>query len=398
VNFLSTAERLAAIDRSSVTLDPARCLHSVDKFGRCQACFTLCPVSAIQAEKPPVLDQKACQRCLACLPACPTGAFAADDSVGAVLKCAARVEERSIELICDRHPQPEIGMYEAVPAISFHGCLAGLGSGAYLGLASLGFEKVTARLDACEACPWGQLKDQVQAQIRLGQRLLEPRHLSGVLSTCEITDKEDLVKRPLLDAHNPPLSRRDLFRMASIQGQVAAARALESEHRTTGRRPGRERRRTISALDRLPAPQFNPEISLDGLDYATLAISPSCTACRACGRACPTEALQFENEEDNSFRLIFSPRACIGCEACLHVCASDAISINHAPTYAEVFSVEEPQILFQGALARCEHCNILFSDSGEKYCPICVFRRQNIFGFNLPPGLKQVREGRRDDA
>ncbi|MEP7356513.1 MAG: 4Fe-4S binding protein, partial [Anaerolineales bacterium] len=110
MNILSAAERLAAVNRSVVHLDSARCLYASDRFATCTACQDLCPSNAIEGTKLPTLNEEACVGCLACLPACPVGAFSADDAVADLLTSAARSENHSFELICEKHPRPEAGI------------------------------------------------------------------------------------------------------------------------------------------------------------------------------------------------------------------------------------------------------------------------------------------------
>lgn len=392
MNLIATAERLAAIDLSNVTLDPARCLHAVDKHASCEACHNACPAGAIRPGKPPVFNQDRCQKCLACLPACPTGAYVAGDSAASLLKCAARVEARSIELVCERCPGPELGLPGTSVAIRVRGCLAGLGTGAYLALIALGMEKIHLRAEACSECAWGKPGEHVNTQVERAQMLLAPHRLAGSISIKDSIDKDLLSERLLLDAHNPPLTRRDLFRFASLQGQRTAALILEGGKSASGRRPGLDRLRTVNALSHLPAVEANRGITLDGHGYAALTIGSTCTACRACSRACPTGALRFETGGETSFRLHFSPQACIGCEVCLHVCAYDAITINHAPAFGEVFGDSKPGVLFQGAFKRCKGCNSLFASDEGDLCPMCVFRRRDPFGSVLPAGIMREDE------
>src|SRR5512140_3117491 len=56
VSLIGAAERFAAMDRSAIVFDGARCLHSLDRNSACEACFALCPADAITVGKPPVLD------------------------------------------------------------------------------------------------------------------------------------------------------------------------------------------------------------------------------------------------------------------------------------------------------------------------------------------------------
>ncbi len=385
----STAERLAALDRSAVRLDPERCLHAQDKYASCEACFDFCPVDAIQTEKPPALVDSACERCYACLPICPTGAYTADDAVPALLQAAARAESGHLELLCARHPAPEQGSTDTI-GIQVRGCLAGLGASAYLSLAALGKEGLAARTDACADCPWGGLLTEIEGQIETARRLLAAWG-SGMMLSASI-ETNSLADRPCWAADNPPLSRRDLFRLASRQGQVAAARAMTQTEIRTGPRPSRERFRTLQALDHLPGTTQEESISLEGLGFASLTVSEACTACQVCARACPTGALTYASQEDASFVLAFDPRLCIGCEICTHLCAVDAVAMDAAPQSTAVFTDQPPMVLQQGGLTRCSRCLTLMADRpGRTLCPVCTFRRENPFGSAIPPGLLAQR-------
>ena len=160
MSLFAAAEWFAALDRSSVTLNTERCLHSQDRFSGCQACYDICPVSAITPGKPPALDSEKCQSCLACLTVCPVGAYAADEAVVSLLNAVTHLEAGALELLCERNPQAGLGFSEASTGIRVRGCLAGLGCGAYLALAAFGLERILVRTDACSACEWATLPRQ----------------------------------------------------------------------------------------------------------------------------------------------------------------------------------------------------------------------------------------------
>lgn len=389
MNFFTAAEKLAAIDRSKVVLQTQVCLHALGNFSNCQACFTVCPLEAIQASKPPSLDESKCISCLACLPVCPAGAFRADDAIPNLLNCAARLEAKSIELVCENHPQPELGLEESTAAIRIKGCLAGTGSGGYLGLLALGLDKVTVRTDACPDCPLGDLQAQIETQIQSAQKLLAPWKLENALQISGSSEPHNLVERTIWEASNPPLSRRDLFRMATRQGQVAAARMLAADRPSGGKHASRERQRTLVAISHLPEPAAeSSKLSLEGMGFGMLQVSETCTACGVCVRACPTGALQFANEADQHYQLTFQPEICNACRACTAVCRAEAIELQDAPTFEHVFGNPGPVLLHSGELARCDHCNTLYAARpGSHLCEICEFRLKNPFGAKMPPGF-----------
>lgn len=390
MSLLDAAERFASIDRSQILLDPKHCLHTQDQHSACTACFDICPVEAITAGKPPTLNLEICQSCLACLPVCPVGAYRADDDVSNLLNCIARVEGKSVELVCGLHPHPEAGVDSESVGIRIHGCLAGLGAGAYLTLSALGMERIFARTDACRACKWHSLSPEIHRQTERANHFLSAWG-KGETVTCpdEISSS---VERPLWDAKNPPLSRRDLFRLVARQGQVAMARAMENGGTTSKRQPGRDRLRLVAAVSHLPSP--STPVRLEGFDFATLTVSEACTACGACARACPTAALTFtKNEDEKAFSLSFSAQDCIGCDICDHVCLPDAIHLDHASSFEQVFSVKEPIVAASGRLVRCERCKSVMAErAGARLCPLCEYRRKNPFGSILPK--KIIRETR----
>jgi ferredoxin len=390
VNLLSAAERLAAIDHSGVVLHTESCLHSVDKYSTCQACDSVCPTEAIQPGKPPHLEAEKCQGCLACLPVCPTGAFQADDAIPNLLNCAARLEIESLELLCEHNPLSDKGLKEAGAAIRTKGCLAGIGSGGYLALLALGLAEVIVREDACSGCPWGELKTQIEAQIASTQILLSAWGREKALRLSGPLEKSILVNRPVWEASNPPLSRRDLFRLATRQGQLAAARVLSADRPPTGKHASRQRLRMLAAIAHFPEPpESGRSLSLEGLDFAVLTISAECTACGVCSRVCPTGALQFSSQEDLHYQLAFDPGNCIGCKACMAVCGPQAIDMQAAPSFGQVFGNQEPVSLIAGDLAHCERCQTMYAARpGSRLCPPCEFRQKNPFGSLLPPGSK----------
>ena len=178
--------------------------------------------------------------------------------------------------------------------------------------------------------------------------------------------------------------------MMARQGQVALARAMENGNTSSKRGPGRDRMRLLSAVEHLPSAQANISGNcLAGFHFTRLAISESCTACGTCGRACPTEALKFEkNEEQMTFTITFSAQRCIGCDLCSHVCQPDSITFDRVPTLEQVFGVKEPVVLDSGTLVRCERCKTLMAKrEGVKLCQLCEYRRKHPFGSMMPKKL-----------
>jgi ferredoxin len=391
LSLFSIAERFTALEHSALTLDKERCLHSQDRFSGCQACFAICPVKAITPGKPPSLSPEKCAKCLACLMVCPVGAYSSDDEVTTLLTAAKRLESGPLELLCERNPRPTLGVSQAGTAIRIKGCLAGLGSGAYLVLAVLGLDPILVRTDACSACEWATIPAQVQAQVSHARQLLEGWSKDSSLA-C-VSALESPVERPFWEAGSPPLSRRDIFQSALRSGRATLARVVDEWATTPAeRQPGRDRLRMVNALKHLPAPQLTHPGSLKGMDFAWGSVSDACTACGVCARICPTSALQFgKYAGETAFQLTFQAAKCVGCDMCVHVCSPAAMTIDHDPTFARIFS-QENVILRAGGLIKCKKCGTpTVALPGVEFCPPCEFRRTHPFGSMLPPGLKSIR-------
>jgi ferredoxin len=312
------------------------------------------------------------------------GAYQANDDVANLLNCATHIEDQPVELLCGLHPDPRSGADSESIGVQIRGCLAGLGTGAYLALSTLGIKRILLRTDACHLCQWHSLAPEVHTQAERANRFLSIWD-RGETITC-LDQIEAPVEHILWEAKNPPLSRRDLFRLMARQGQVAMARAMENSIKSSARMPGRDRIRLLSAVTHLPDPQGQEPTCLDGFNFATLTISQGCTACGTCAKACPTEALKFEkNEDEMTFSITFLASNCVNCSLCDHVCVPDAIHFDHAPTFQDIFGADAPVMVESGQLVRCERCRSLMAKHEDvRFCPLCEYRRTHPFGSLMP--------------
>jgi Fe-S-cluster-containing hydrogenase component 2 len=385
MNLLALAGRLAAESDTAVAFTPEHCLHSRDRFAACDACFSLCPTGAIRPGQPPHFQADACQKCLACLPACPSGAYTGLDEAPDLLQCAARLKAGTLELLCQYNPHLEGGPPHADAAIRVRGCLAGLGASAYLLLWARGASQIIVRDDACAGCPWQEtLHPALQTRLEETRRLLAAWEEAPDVAFSGPA-AETWRARPLYKADSPPVSRRELFSLTRQADEETQRQTVPD-----GRHPFRERLRTLQAIRRLPPPQRDTAVSPTS-HFALLTVSDACSADGTCARTCPTGALQLE-KEDGRFRLNFLPQACIACDACVHLCAREAISIDHAPSAAALFSAESgghARVLYEAESRRCARCNAVFipDTAGQRLCIICAYRAKNPFGASLPPGL-----------
>jgi ferredoxin len=199
------------------------------------------------------------------------------------------------------------------------------------------------------------------------------------------------VERPVWNATNPPVSRRDLFRTLTHQGQATIARVIQDEPTKSDHRPCRDRLRLLGAIAHLPDPVSTDISGLGGMGFATLSSSEDCVACGTCARACPTHALQFvKTENDSAFTLSLSIKNCIGCDICARVCTSKTLKVDHTPAFAQIFGADM-LILREGGLVKCEQCGTLIAARpGIRLCQFCDFRQTHPFGSMLVPGINNL--------
>ena len=224
----------------------------------------------------------------------------------------------------------------------------------------------------------------MRANVAQAQQLLAP--FGRAAQVAGLTEgAAPSAARPVIDAHNPPLSRRDLFRLAARRGQVALARAMNEGQPTAGPHPARERLRLVKALAALPAPTGDQAVPL-GPGFGVVQVSPDCNACGVCARACPTGALAFERTEPSAYRLLFHAADCTGCGACRRVCASAAVTVDTQPTFAAVFGSPEPVALRAGSLTQCGGCHAWVAAADSRgLCPACAARRAQPLGWRARP-------------
>jgi ferredoxin len=184
--------------------------------------------------------------------------------------------------------------------------------------------------------------------------------------------------------------------MATRQGQLAMARAMNVDSSGSKRRPGRDRLRLVGAVAHLPEPKEFLNDPIEKGNFANLSVSERCNACKTCARACPTGALEFKyNHERTYYWLHFHPQICIGCEVCTHVCAPDAVDMEKLPRFTQIFGKFESSVVSEGKLKQCVQCKTLFTSKDEKsLCPACTYRRKNPFGSMMPPGVKTITRSR----
>lgn len=393
MDLLSLSEHLANLPTGEITLEPALCAHSRDRFSSCNLCADACPTGAITIDPLPSLNTGTCVACGACLHVCPLGAFFGEDGVRDLFQCFSRLEAPdALELLCPLNSHPAVGPAPARPAIRCTRCLASLGSSAYLGLAALGAGTVSVRLEDCPSCPLSAAQATINASLDQAASIGKGWGLSQLVLERSTAFTEGWGPRPFYEAKNPPLSRRDLFRMAASEGTRMAATLLSTPGPRDPRAKGLpiERSRLNSARSHLQTQgNLAPTDAPSGvLSSASFLVDTTCDGCQACVRACPCAALGSEaiqTEDGPQFRLTFLASACTGCGICVDFCFPKALHLEGKASWAEL-AATEAKTLFEAPLHTCTRCGAAFAgEAPDGLCPICKAREQNPFTFLQPP-------------
>ncbi len=399
MDFISVVERISSVSDQPIRLQQKRCLRAIDRRSTCDLCAAACPVDAITIDPLPDLNIEKCQACGLCLRVCPTGAFSGEDGISELFRCFQVMDKaETVEICCGQHPFPHQGPVDQQVVLRTRGCLANLGPSVYLGLFKMGVARISLRLDACNACRISKAQEYILQAAQDANLLFLGEANAPIVSIVKDCEP-GWHSRPVIDVKNPPMNRRSFFNAFSRSSMRLVGQVINDPHAANDweKGPSPERRRMGNALPLYPElfcsekwPVINQVFPL-----SDARVNDACTACGVCASMCPTGALEFEiDKEETQFLLRFSSKNCTGCGICVDYCASEAISIlkgDEAPADGLPDMAFEEQVLIHGELQRCERCHAFFArsldgvaDPVEALCPLCEFRRTNPFGSIMP--------------
>jgi len=384
-SMVATVEQWLAEGNTAVAVESSACLHSWNKAATCDRCVQACPVGALAVDGAIQLDASACVQCGLCLPVCPVGAFSGTDDTADLLKTVASLPKRDIvEIACAVHPQAEKGPSQSNAVLRSKGCLAAFGSSTYLSLFALGVSHIVLRLDACTACPLGQVQPEIKNSLTLACQMAASEADAIEMGSLVTKIDAEWPQRRVTAVTRPTRSRREFFKsLTAVADPSPLVRHLLTDEALPDQKPlPRERRRLLAAWQILPSGEIpipSPAV-LEALSFAQITADENCTACGVCARVCPTNALQLVVDHDkNSYQLAFTARNCVDCGLCLAPCEPGAL--QRQPPQAKKLLAAQPEILQQGPLHQCRRCKASFAGSADSHlCAVCAFRQQNPFG------------------
>jgi len=306
--------------------------------------------------------------------------FPAMDGVADLVNCAGKTGARDVlELACALHPAPQLGPVETNAVIRANGCLVAFGASTLLRLLTSGTTRLIVRLDACSECRIGKALPHIEQTVATVRELFaQSENANSVVALTAPANGWQV--RSVYEAKNPPVSRREMFGVFSLESKRLASRAFANAESQTGetKRGPRERRRLISVLGSASSNR-SMQLQAQGLALVRLIADDKCTACGTCARICPNGALQFTTPTRDSYRLAFVTAACMDCGVCASVCKPHALQRDGMPTLAELLA-QEPITLRAGSLCACDKCGARFASVAEtRLCPICALRKADPF-------------------
>lgn len=239
-------------------------------------------------------------------------------------------------LICPRHVTAGQGAI----------CLQALGLEALAGLWLRGVRKLWLATETCADCPDGKGLS-FAARLAALNTLLADRDLPALAAVPAPLRRPS--RLPELGGDRTDPARRGFLRLVAgpVTGEATATP------------------RALARLQRLAGPRApTPRVAFVPV------LQPSrCTACHACTRLCPEDALILINAEADAAAYRCDATRCTGCGICVAACQEDAIRLE---VMARPSTADMPLLRSQ-----CRGCGVAFYTPGTPapaggLCPVCA--------------------------
>ncbi len=298
-------------------LTQSLCVHSIADSS-CNACVDICPHGAINlADGSLDLDLEKCDDCGLCVGTCPQHVLS-----NTWEKELEQTRSSQCYITCEFATIKGYGITIT--------CIYSIHLDTLAKLFAHGIRCINLNSSECKTC----IRYQENNNIDFINKLLEKK-----LSKSLLVNKVIIQKNTKTKINQPNLSRRSLFR--PMQNLLEEAESLT------------ENLNLDCTKDKMP---FVPEI--DEL---------KCSACHACSKICPHQAITIKEQNDSIYYQITSQN-CNGCQLCADICQDDAIKIfkHHKQLQTQV----------KLKARRCQQCKHTFfsiksPQQAENICNVC---------------------------
>ncbi|TCS84463.1 4Fe-4S dicluster domain-containing protein [Tepidibacillus fermentans] len=358
-------EELQRLLSESISVEPKVCLNYLRKDIGCEQCVEHCPAEAISFQsRIPVIQHSKCVNCGACVSACPV--LAIDHVQKPYHELQKQIEEhREARITCQRMESYQKGikvpcyLYLDVPILLTYG---------------KGKERLNFTIEPCQNCEYAFLNPK-QHFLKLQEKI----NLYQIPLKIEVTEEPLTMEQK--DEIVGGITRRDLLKKFSIKNLREVLLPEEEEEK--------ENPKTIS-LTNEEKPLYKRGIfnqiviqkyidlgytnrTLPEAEFIKIHIDDSCVGCNICESLCPTQALRWENDENES-RLVFSAVECIACKNC-NACPETSIQFQ-AITFEE-YVQQKTNRLKSFSRKICTECGDEFrTKADENVCTFCSAKKE----------------------
>jgi ferredoxin len=406
-----------------INFTSSRCAHSRSRITGCTRCLDLCPAGAIAPAGDHVhIDPYICGGCGQCAAACPTDAAAytlptADELIRdlrARLLATAPGDKSTAVLIHDeRHGAPLVQMLQGRAELPPSIVLLTVNEVAQVGLETLvaAFLYGAAAVRVLLRARPRHDSSGLHATIALTESLLGGLGFAGARIATIETDDPDELGVSLRSVPEFPAARPSSFLPLGADKPAMRRQLLRQLHRAAP-----------MPVDVVALPEGAPfgsvEVDTDG-----------CTLCLSCVSACPTGALQDNNEQP---MLRFTEDACIQCGLCQATCPEKVIRLTPRMDFrsssasARILKSEQPfccvrcgkpfgvRSIIERVTAKLAEKHWMYKDSSQRLelikmcdeCRVAAVSEQDIDPYGPPRAalrttddyLEQGAPGPKDDS
>jgi ferredoxin len=330
------------------------CLNVRHNQAGCARCETVCPAQAIHVQDAAVaVDPERCTGCGLCLHTCPAEVFTTHRwSERTVLTNVVELEDAPVDLFCACHPRPELALGKA-RSLRIPTCLAAMSPGAWF---ELGLERrVTARLDACHACPLSAAMSATADAVELANDWLrDAGHDARVACVDHVDESAHVSRSPVLDGAHRRTTRRGFFQSLFAPIKRELDQALDAPDAVWNGIDSPRHTPRLPAWMTLAAQAYvrsaRPVRASPAAVWPEVHISEDCAACGSCTEYCPTGALAVDRSD--GYTITFLPGACVDCRVCWASCPVGAITRSQSRTRNPF----ERRVMLRERVSDCAHC------------------------------------------